>query len=567
MGTAAKPLGAERQDLVGTTVKGAKCVRDWLDLLDQSGGPLWKKFDELYGHDRDLVKDAASLCRATVEAFIRHYSGDRSAILARATGRINLMGMHVDHRGGSVNPISLKQVFLLAEPRDDDVVVVRNVESEAFPGERFSIHECLPDHKIKDWDVWCHDEHEKRKDDPSVTWSNYVRAPVLYLQHLNTGPDGSFAPALRGMNIMIGGDIPRAAGLSTSSSIVVAATDACLRINGLELSRMEFIDVCGYGEWYVGTRGGSGDHAAIKFGEPNAIGHMTSFPLSVDTVPFPPGYKIVLANSLVEASKRSGARDAFNNRVASYIFGLMLIRKRFPEYAPKLEHLRDVNPGTLGVDEAEIYRVLKCLPECTNREEILGLLQDREDEVRHVCRSHAEPEEGYKVRQVCMYGIAECLRSDMAPEFLRNGNLDGFAELIELSHDGDRVTRLVDGERVAVDNGYPDTKLDTLIEDLASDDPERREQARLWRQPGGYDVSVPEIDMLVDSALESGGVLAAGLVGAGLGGSVIAIVKEQNAPALIERLAREYYGPRNLPVHAEIVSPVAGADIIDLWDS
>ncbi|GAH50036.1 unnamed protein product, partial [marine sediment metagenome] len=90
-----------------------------------------------------------------------------------------------------------------------------------------------------------------------------MRAAVLHLQHINTKDDGAFEPALRGMNVMVHGNIPRAAGLSTSSSIVVSAAEACIRINELEVDPMEFIDICGYGEWYVGTLGGSGDHAAI----------------------------------------------------------------------------------------------------------------------------------------------------------------------------------------------------------------------------------------------------------------------------------------------------------------
>ena len=70
-----------------------------------------------------------------------------------------------------------------------------------------------------------------------------------------------------------------------------------------------------------------------------------AFAASVESVPVPEGYSLVLANSMIEAKKQAGARNAFNSRVAAYIFGLMLIKKRFPQYADKLEHLRDVNPG------------------------------------------------------------------------------------------------------------------------------------------------------------------------------------------------------------------------------
>jgi N-acetylgalactosamine kinase len=474
------------------------------------------------------------------------------------------MGMHVDHRGGAVYPIAIKELFLVASPRDDDVVLVRNVEAAQFPAESFRISECLPSYKIAEWDAWCLDELEKRKCDPSVTWSNYLRASVLYLQHTRTRMDGTFAPPLRGMDVMVYGCIPRSAGLSSSSSLVVAAADACIRINELDVEPMEFVDICGYGEWYVGTRGGAGDHAAIKFGRPDAVSRITSFPLTQEVLPFPSGYNLVLANSLVEANKRAGARDIFNNRVASYIFGLMLIEKNFPQYVPRMKHLRDINPENLGVDEAGIYRILKSLPEVASRETVLKLLPSRQPEVRRVFRSHVEPPEGYSIRQVCVYGVCECIRSELAAERLRNNDIRGFGELLNVSHEGDRVSRLAGDRRCPVQKDYSDAKIEELIRDIASEDEKCRERACLWRQPGGYNVSVPELDALVDISLQTPGVVGAGLVGAGLGGCILVLVEERTSSRLLENLAREYYEPRDLPMNAESVAPVGGAGILEL---
>ena len=36
-------------------------------------------------------------------------------------------------------------------------------------------------------------------------------------------------------------------------------------INAIALDDKSFVRYCGIGEWYVGTRGGFGDQAAIKF--------------------------------------------------------------------------------------------------------------------------------------------------------------------------------------------------------------------------------------------------------------------------------------------------------------
>ncbi|MBA7650345.1 Galactokinase [subsurface metagenome] len=505
------------------------------------------------------------MCLRTLEAFAKAYGADCSVIIVRSTGRVNLVGTHIDHRGGSVNPICIKQMWLVVEPRDDDLVLAKNVESSQFADEQFHIKECLPaGGKIQNWDAWCHDEFERRKDDASVSWSNYVRAAVLYFQHQNTREDGSFAPAIKGMNMMFYGNVPRAVGLASSSALVMATVEAVIRLSGLRIERAELVEHAGFAEWYVGTRGGCSDHAAIIFGKPDTILHITAFPTMVEGAAFPRGYSVVLVNSLIEAKKQAGARDAFNSRVAAYIFGLMMLRKNFPQYADRLEHLRDVNPGKLGIDEPEIYRIVKSLPASASRAEVLKLLPEGEQEIRHVFRSHNELKEGYMIRQICLYGITECIRADMVPDCLRTGDMKTFGELVSISHDGDRVTKLVGGKRVPTDNSYPAARLDALISDLESGDPQCISRARLWRQSGGYNVSIPEVDVLVDIALATRGVIGAGLVGAGMGGSIVVVVEDEHSRQVIENLAEQYYRPRKLPVEAEIVKPVGGLCTIDV---
>ena len=542
-----------------------RSVSDWIKLIKDTNSAFHKKLGQIYGDNGGMKSQSAEMCLQTLEAFSRAYGKDGSVLIVRSTGRVNLVGTHVDHRGGSVNPICIKDMWLVAEPRDDDIVLAKDVESGEFADEQFSIKECLPTGgKIQDWDSWCYNEFEKRKGDTSVTWSNYIRAAVLYLQNLNRRDDGSFAHAIRGMNMMFYGDVPRAAGLASSSALVMAAVEAVIQLSGLRIEPADMIEHWGFAEWYVGTRGGCSDHAAIIYGRPDQVLHITAFPATVESTALPRGYSIMLANSLVEAKKQTGARDVFNSRVAAYVFGLMMIRKNFPEYTDKLQRLRDVNPKKLGVDEAEIYRMVKSLPENIKRAEILELLPESEEKIHRVFRSHNENEQGYQIRQVCLYGIAECIRADMVPDCLQKGDVKTFGELISISHDGDRVTKLVDGERVPTDNSYPDQRIGALISDLESGNPQRMSRARLWRQGGGYNVSVPELDMLVDSALATPGVVGAGLVGAGMGGSIVIVVKDEYAQQVIENLAEYYYRLRKLEVAAEVVTAVGGLCTIDV---
>ena len=544
---------------------GLRPVSNWIELITDINSAFHKKLGQIYGDNGDMRSQAAEMCLRTLEAFSRAYGTERRVLIVRSTGRVNLVGTHIDHRGGAVNPICIKDMWLVVEPRDDDIVLAKDVESGEFSDEQFCIKECLlVGEKILDWDSWCYDEFEKRKGDASITWSNYVRAAVLYLQHLNTRDDGSFAPAIRGMNMMFYGDIPRAAGLASSSALVMAATEAVIRLNNLRIEPADMVEHWGFAEWYVGTRGGCSDHAAIIYGRPDKILHITAFPAKADSTALPCGHSVLLVNSLIEAKKQAGARDVFNSRVAAYIFGLMMIRKIFPEYADKLERLRDVNPQRLGVDEIQIYRIVQSLPATVSRAEILELLPEGEQKIRRVFRSHNEPEQGYQIRQICLYGITECIRAEMVPDCLRKGDVKTFGELISISHDGDRVTKLVDGERVPTDNSYPDERINALISDLESGNPQRMSKARLWRQGGGYNVSVPELDMLVDSALATPGVIGAGLVGAGMGGSIVIVVEDEHARQVIDNLAEQYYRPRNLEVAAEVMTAVGGLCTIDV---
>jgi N-acetylgalactosamine kinase len=338
-------------------------VTEWLRAVGDLGSGFNRKLREICADNEDLRREAALMCAQALETFDRAYGADADALVFRSAGRVNVLGTHIDHRGGTVNPVAVNHMWLVAAPRDDDVLVAKNVESDTFPDEMFRISACLPPgRKIPDWHLWCHDEFEKRVGDGSVTWSTYVRGAVLYLQHWHTTEDGVFAPRLRGMNLIFYGNVPRAVGLSSSSAVVVAAAEAAVQLNGLAIPREQLVTHCGYAERYVGTHGGCSDHGAIVFGICNGLTHLTAFPLTVGSTPLPAGYALVLANSLVSAVKRAGARSAFNSRIAAYKFALMMIRSRFPQYADKLQYLRDVNPNrSAWVKMRDIGSYVLCL--------------------------------------------------------------------------------------------------------------------------------------------------------------------------------------------------------------
>ena len=92
---------------------------------------------------------------------------------------------------------------------------------------------------------------------------------------------------------------------------------------------------------------------------------------------------------------------------------------------------------------------------------------------------------------------------------------------MKISHDGDRLT----GLKVT----------DEMLERLES------ENADISLQYGAYDCSTPEIDYLCDTLNETDGVLGSELVGAGLGGCVIALVEKAKAEGIIDVINEKYY--------------------------
>jgi len=525
---------------------------------------ILQPFKEIYGDRPEFIQQQVHRYARMLHEFGRIYGIEHKVIIARAPARINLVGMHIDHRGGSVNPIASNEIRIVASKREDDQVILHNLNPK-FPPRRFSISHQLPPEKITDWAQWTQEQSDERKRQGIAgDWSNYVKAALLYLQEVHRADDGSYTTRISGMNLLVDGDIPMAAGLGSSSALVVASAEAAVAINDLSLSPNDLVDLCGTAEWYVGTRGGKGDHAAIKLSKQGFISTISFFPIKVDYAPFPNDYRVVVCNSLVEAKKAAGAKSIFNERVAAYEIGMLLLKHRFSTLDGQVKYLRDLNTENLKVDETYLYELIKSLPLRISREQLNLKLPFHAGELHKLYQTHDEPSEGYRVRGVCMFGLAECERSKKAAEFLHQGDIAAFGQLIRFSHEGDRISIRSSSTRITVESELDDTVLDQLIKALRSGNPHHAANAQLYKQPGGYAVSCEELDTLVDIASDVDGVLGAGRIGAGLGGCISALVEADRVQPLVQAVTAEYYQPRNLPTAVEVCFPVAGAGVFGL---
>jgi len=150
----------------------------------------------------------------------------------------------------------------------------------------------------------------------------------------------------------------------------------------------------------------------------------------------------------------------------------------------------------------------------------------------------------------------------MTTDLLKEGRVEEFGQLMYVSHNGDRVVSYESGEMSPYENDVSDAHLDRLIRASRSADATERAGVRLAYQPGSYRCSCEELDLLVDIAETVPGVMGAGLTGAGLGGSILVLVREDAVDRLVETVKAQYYDPKGLPSATEVCSPVAGAGLL-----
>lgn len=221
-------------------------------------------------------------------------------------GRIEFLGKHTDYCGGQSIVCAIDRGFQAdVTPRKDSQVVLENL----YSGETASF--CLGS------------EESSRPGH----WINYAievgrRLTRNFTQHL-----------LRGADIRFKSDLPKAAGLSSSSAlmiIVYAALESANDLRGSEIFETNIKDDLDLAEYLgcvengrsfralagsagVGTFGGSQDHAAILLGRRRCLSRFSFSPLSHESdFAFPEDYKFVVASSGVAAEKTGAALGKYN---------------------------------------------------------------------------------------------------------------------------------------------------------------------------------------------------------------------------------------------------------------
>ena len=204
--------------------------------------------------------------------------------LVSAPGRVNLIGEHIDYHGLPVLPIAIRRSVRVAFRARADARI-RAVSAGGYG--------------IRDF-TWTPDLSPTTAGD----WENYLRAAACAVaRKWGTG---------RGVDAAIVSDLPPAAGLSSSSALLVAFTLSLLHANTIPPVFEELMDVLPEGEHFVGTRGGGMDHAASLASRAGCASLVEFEPLAVRPVPVPPDWAFLVAHSLTAAEKSGAVRRQYN---------------------------------------------------------------------------------------------------------------------------------------------------------------------------------------------------------------------------------------------------------------
>jgi len=226
-------------------------------------------------------------------------------------GRIEVLGKHVDYAGGRSLLCTVERgIVVIATPRTDRTIVLRDARR------RESI-------------VLSLDPSPYPSTQTPLPWSVYPRTVLRRLQR-------NFDDQVVGADIAIASNLPPAAGVSSSSALVVGLTLALSALSGLPsdprwtASLVPRTALAGYmgalengadfrqlsGERGVGTLGGAQDQTAILCCAPGALDVFGWAPVVHErSVPWPADHVFVIGVSGVVAAKAGAARDRYN-RVA-----------------------------------------------------------------------------------------------------------------------------------------------------------------------------------------------------------------------------------------------------------
>lgn len=329
-------------------------------------------------------RDAAA---AVLQAFRGRFAAEPAA-LVRAPGRVNLIGEHTDYNEGFVLPLAIdKEVWIALRPAAD-----RSVRVWA--------------NDLGRWGEFDLDDYARGEG-----WLEYLKGVAWAL-----GEQGN---ALRPWEGVLGGDLPRGAGLSSSAALELAAARAFYEVSGFAWDPVAMAR-CGMRaeNGWVGANTGIMDQLIAATGLPGHAMLIDCRSLDLTPVALPQGVSVVVLDTM---TRHSHTDSGYNDRRtecerAARHFGVSALRD--------LSHER-LESDRAGLEPALYRRARHVVSENARTEAVAAALREPRDADLHAIgallnASHASLRDDFEVTNgaldtmvACALAQGECLGARM----------------------------------------------------------------------------------------------------------------------------------------------------------
>ncbi len=244
-------------------------------------------------------------------------------VAVRAPGRINIIGEHTDYNLGFVLPAAIDRYIYvtasLSQSQDSHLIAHDIGETYSFAIDQLK---------------------------PQGGWSDYI-----------VGVFREFKDKFgvkEGFNMVISGDIPAGAGLSSSAALECAAGLALQHLYGLSAEKIDIVRIGLRAERsFVGLDCGIMDQYASVFGKKNQVLLIDCMNETHRYVDFRPGdYELLLVNSMVTHAL---ADSEYNKRRMECERGVQAVRRIYPH----VNSLREVSMDMLNRVKGEMEDVTR----------------------------------------------------------------------------------------------------------------------------------------------------------------------------------------------------------------
>ena len=210
-----------------------------------------------------------------VRAGFRAVHGVAPDLVVQAPGRVNLIGEHTDYNDGFVLPCAIDFRTAIAARRRDDGTIRATALDFGGAEDAFALGAAVP--------------HAA-----AGGWSDYVRGAAEILRRRGF--------ALGGADLVIAGDVPQGAGLSSSASLLVAVIETLRRLDGLAgLSAPDVAVAAREAENdYVGVQCGIMDQLISACGEDGHALMIDCRSLALTPVAIHPDLAVLIVHSGIE---------------------------------------------------------------------------------------------------------------------------------------------------------------------------------------------------------------------------------------------------------------------------